>query len=288
MKCNRCGFENLDNARICMGCGQQLRKDQPPPPAPVDASDLDEIRDAVANPPPLGNLFQKTFSVYFSNFGVFFIITALASIPDFVLGYFILTMDPKDMLPEVLIWATIGAVLVSIITTSLSTAALTYGVLQHLRKREVAMGECISTGFLVLISVIAVALAQSLLILFGMVLCIIPGIIIALMYAVAVPVAVEERTEVLGALSRSSFLTSGYRMEVFGVLFLIGLLHFAASFALSFIGTLTGQAIVGQVLGMIEGVFYSGLTATACALIYYRLRCLKESVDIDDLASVFD
>jgi hypothetical protein len=275
-----------------MGCGQQLKENQPgpPPPAPLDASDLNEIRQAVTILPPLnvGDVFGQTFSVYFTHFAAFFLITALANIPSFVLAYFFIGEDPQMMRPEVLIWGILGTVLVSIVTTSLATAALTYGVLQHLRKRAVEIGECMRIGFSVLFSVIAVALAQSLLIGLGMLLCIIPGIIIAVMYAVAVPVAVEERPGVGGALSRSTFLTNGYRWQVFGVLFLIGLLHIAASIALSVISAIPNMTVVGQVLGMIEGVFYSGLLATAGALVYYRLRCLKESVDIDELASVFD
>lgn len=292
MQCPHCGFENLDHARKCIGCGQVLATDLPaqqppvPPLQPQDLQDLKGFRPAVLLNFNAGELFAQTFSVYFQHFTPFFLVGILVNIPLMVYNFSFGLHDPEAMDAEMTLPIGLGSILIAIVVASLATGALTYGVLQHLKKRSFSTGEILGVGLSLMVTVLAVALIQGIIIFVGALACIIPGIIAAVMLSVAVPVAVEERPGVFRALARSTNLTEGYRMGVFAVLFLIGLIHFCASFAIGVVSVVS--PVASFFMSSLEATVYSGISATAGALIYYRLRCIKESVDIDGLASVFD
>lgn len=76
---------------------------------------------------------------------------------------------------------------------------------------------------------------------------------------------------------------SGSRCRVFGALMTFPLLYSMVSLELP--ATLSRYAVWLQRAGFAV-VF--GLVATATAVVYYRLRCLRESLDVTELTSVFD
>lgn len=73
---------------------------------------------------------------------------------------------------------------------------------------------------------------KSLLIGLGSLLCIVPGIILAINYAVAVPVAVAEDLPVMASLRRSRDLVQESKGKTFGLLFLLWLFQAIFSWAL--------------------------------------------------------
>ena len=127
---------------------------------------------------------------------------------------------------------------------------------------------------------------QGLAIVLGTLLCIIPGIIFAVMYTVAVPVAIEERPGASQAMTRSAELTDGHRWDVFFVLAALFLLGMGLVFAAGLLAVL--NKVLEVVLTLAVKVLATGLSATAYTVMYYRLRSVKESLDVDQIASVFD
>jgi hypothetical protein len=114
---------------------------------------------------------------------------------------------------------------------------------------------------------------------------------------VATPSAVVERLDVGSALSRSAWLTQGYRWPVFGLMVL-----FVVVVAI-FSGVITGiQAGILSPFSFIHGLrggaheVTSALLDTAAALagavgvmsIYYELRMIKEDAGPEDLASLLE
>jgi hypothetical protein len=97
---------------------------------------------------------------------------------------------------------------------------------------------------------------------------------------------VTERTGVSESLSRSTYLTDGLRGEVFGVLFVLGLLQLGSGFAVGLLKVKNPN--LGLALSGFQSLFTVGLSATGSAVLYYRLRSLRESIDVDQIASVFD
>jgi hypothetical protein len=102
-----------------------------------------------------------------------------------------------------------------------------------------------------------------------------------LKYFVAVPAAVEERPGPVNALRRSAFLTQGQRWPIFGAIFVLGVLNIGSNLITQLVPG------VGAVLGPLASLMISGIFSTTCAVVYYRLRSFNESIDVDQISSVF-
>lgn len=237
----------------------------------------------------IGKVFSETFSIYFKNLIPFSILTAFALSPLFLLMSFatasgenVASTTPSAGLLLSFVPLFLGAILCPYI----ATAAITYGVFQQMRKVDVSIGDCLGRGLSTLLPVLGVAIVQGVGIALGYVACIVPGILLALRWAVSVPAAVEERPGVGGALSRSTWLTEGYRGEIFGILFVLGFLDFGSTMILNL--SLASNPVALGVATGVKSLFTVGISATATAVMYYRLRSVKESIDVDQISSVFD
>jgi hypothetical protein len=109
----------------------------------------------------------------------------------------------------------------------------------------------------------------------------VPPILLWLKYFVAIPATIEERPGAMDALRRSAFLTAGQRGPIFRISFLLGLLNAGAQILAKMV------PVAGPVIEVIGNLLVLGLSATTCAVIYYRLRSFHESIDVDQIASVF-
>jgi hypothetical protein len=107
------------------------------------------------------------------------------------------------------------------------------------------------------------------------------------MYFVVAPVCVAEKAGVGASLSRSRYLTKGYRWQIFGAYALIvilgGMSSGIAAVATSAVGGI-GATIVGYGVQAIFGAF----GAVLAAVLYYQLRVAKEGIDLAKIASVFE
>lgn len=128
----------------------------------------------------------------------------------------------------------------------------------------------------------------------GAILLVVPGLWVLAVWSVVVPVIVIERAGI-DALGRSAGLTKGYRWPIVGctLLFAIctGVVSFAVSFVVSFVCSFLAGDALADVVALISqtagaaagfGIYYVGI-----ALIYARLREIKEGVPIETLAEVF-
>lgn len=229
---------------------------------------------------------RRIFEVYFPNIGPFVFMTAIAMSP--VIAYSLFRAIAGEFAGDetTQIFVDLGALLVSgLLCTPLATAMVVYGVFQQMRGRHATFGDALTVGFSSLFPVLGVAILQGLAVGFGWALCIIPGVILAVMFFVAVPAAVEERPGVIKALERSTKLTEGFRWHVFGV--------FATLTVIEWISSQVGSALFGQtqahlLISTSISLFTVALRATAAAVVYYQLRSAKESIDIDQIATIFD
>lgn len=241
----------------------------------------------------LGQVLGQTFSIYFSNIIAFFLLTAVAMTPVLLFSAYVSTLPAESPLT---MFANLISPVLILLCSPLATAAVTYGVFQQMRSRDASIGDCLQVGFSSLLSVLGVAIVQGIGIFLGTLACIVPGLLLATRWAVAVPAAVEERPGVGGALERSTYLTEGFRWHVFGVLVVIGVINFAIGMVLG-LGAGMATVAAGGEDGVNSGLFLlitnlaqvvtTGLQATAYAVMYYRLRSVKESIDVDQIASVF-
>jgi hypothetical protein len=310
MICPKCGFEQPDSPE-CARCGilvdryhgpalgaAALRPPvSTPPPPPMPGPALAATTGTVyGGPPPLatalpqgaflgtfgvGEILGETFSIYFSNILPFTLLTAIALTPTYVLAYFINNAPPASVLV-----ITSGLLLVALafLAPNLATGAITFGVFQQLRGKDTSIAECLSRGLSLLLPVVGLAFVQSLAIFVAALACVVPGIILAVRWAVSIPAAVTEGTGVGASMERSSFLTDGLRWDVFGVLFVLGAIQIAATLL---VRLATKDPNLNLLLSAVKDLLVVGVSATGAAVMYYRLRGIKESTDVDQISSVF-
>jgi hypothetical protein len=315
--CPQCGFEQPEAAE-CARCGAVPASGPAPgaaaaavplpagPPTPaygngvVGVGAIYDIPRAAAAPSALagrlkrGETLASTFSIYFANFLPFLVVSFVALLPRVSLA----ALTTSEMMPGrtahlspaatgTACLLTIAGLLAQTLGSQVATGAVAYGVLQHLRGADTSVGESLRVGLQAMGRVLGVAVLSGLGIGLGLMVCFVPGILLAVQWAVAVPVALEESPGARASLSRSTALTEGNRWAVFGILGILWILNFAFVLVLSL--ALRDVASSRPELGSAAAqVLTTGLSGTAAAVIYYRLRSLKESIDVRQLASVFD
>ena len=247
------------------------------PPPPVATAGRFEVGDVLA----------RSISVWMKNFVPFSLLSLILHAPLILLLFVSLTGDLSLESPY---FKYSGAL--NMIVSSLLTGAVVYGVVNQLRGRPVTLGQSVSVGLGRMFPVIGVALVVGIGVGLGFVLLIVPGVILLLMWWVAVPVAVVERPGVFASMGRSSDLTKGYK----GQIFLLLLVFLAISLGLGllltglFLVTPTGDSIRTYLVVMMAiTVFVSApFTAVMEAVSYQTLRTVKEGTSVEDLAKVFD
>lgn len=235
-----------------------------------------------------GVVLSETFALFFQRWVPLCAISAVGTAPLLAFALYL------ALAPESRQWhlpAFQGAtVLSSLLVYPVVNGMITFAVLEHLRGRRVHLGECLLKGISALLPLIAVTLLGGLLAGLAALACLVPGIVLMIRYFVAAPVVVVERPGAWRALKRSEALTHGYRWHVLAVFLVIGVINGA-------IGAVEGTVFAQTdpfalriyfVSSVVTGIFTSALYGTSSALIYYRLRRVKESFDFHDLASVFD
>jgi hypothetical protein len=234
----------------------------------------------------LADVFGKAVAIYGRRFVPFIILTVIASIPDYIVLWAIGIPSER---PDVASFTPgrIGLNLVELGTRSLASGAVIYGVIQDLRGRTFSVADSIQIALGRFLPMLGVASCTTIAIALGSVLLVVPGIILACMYYVAMPACVAERVGVFASMSRSSFLTKGYRWQVLGTFLLILVAGIVLGAILGMVFVLTGRIgllISTQALGAIISSFNGVLVS----VFYYELRVAREGIDIDKIASVFD
>lgn len=125
------------------------------------------------------------------------------------------------------------------------------------------------------------------------------GVIVTCFFYVAVPATVCERLGPVDSLRRSVALTEANRLKIFFCLFIIGLLLSALSAGVSALGFLsmiegvrdpfeTGTTFyLGWAVGWVPKILQTVLFAVLGAVIYARLRGIREGIDAEALAELF-
>lgn len=153
----------------------------------------------------------------------------------------------------------------------------------------------ISPAIRAIVPIMVLSIVIAILAGIGFALLIIPGLYIYAVFCVTTPAIMIERAG-FGAMGRSAALTKDYRWPVVGVLILLGIctvgLGIVTTFLVSAIVPIIGLNAFGYGVGivlfaLVNGLTY-GLSGIGAALIYARLRDIKEGVSVDKLAAVFD
>jgi len=186
-----------------------------------------------------------------------------------------------------------GILFIMIAWQYLVTGAVVYSVVQYLNGDKSSPFASLAQMLRRFVPVVLVAIISTILVWIGMMLLIVPGIIVALMLCVAIPVVMAEGPGVMASLSRSRELTKGARWKLLGLFLVAGIGITIVSELLSFIVELavplseTG-AIIQFAVEMVLQVIFTVFMAVVLAVTYHDLRVAKEGVSASQIAAVFD
>lgn len=253
-----------------------------------------------------GELLDRTFSLYRDHFVLF---VGIAALPQLVLLAYQLAaaaFRPPGMAFAAALWtivSALGAWILSLIAGGAAQSATVMAVSQVHLGRPTSVMESYSQVKHRIPAIVGMTFVIGLATGLGFVLCIVPGVMLALMWALAIPAAILENKGFGDALSRSQDLTKGDRWRIFLVLLLFGILTISMTlliqWPLVFLVTFLTKGsyapssqILVQVSGAIAG-FFSNCLATplatiALSLVYYDERVRKEAFDMQLMMSTLD
>ena len=241
-----------------------------------------------------GNVFSDSFSVLGRNFGKFFLLAVLFTIPAQLYSQFVAqpAMASGGFNIHIIL-----SILVGLLMNGILTVSLVYGTVRDLQGRPADFAALLTRGLQQVGPAILVIIVAAIVIAVGLVLLVVPGIIAAVVLWVTLPAAVIERPGVMASLSRSAALTKGHRWEIFGILVVLVVAQVALGFLIGLIfgGILLpgGGGGMGSlwILFIISTLFQAVITAISAvmpAVGYFRLKVEKEGGDIQQIAAVFD
>jgi len=196
--------------------------------------------------------------------------------------------------------ASFGAIVVSLACSMLVQGALVRTTMAHAEGEQASIGQSIATGISMILPLLALTVLMVLALMVGFTLLIVPGVILAIMWSVAVPALVAERTGVFAAFSRSRFLTKGQRWKIFGLLLLLVVISWIVSGIVGIGMVMTGgmsalaaQMASGQVpigytlFSLVFTTILAAIWGTIQTSLYISLRNWKEGPQTEALAEVF-
>lgn len=249
----------------------------------------------------VGGVLKRSFNAFFANFISFNLLGLAAFVPGLLLVmllfgatfFSLLSYDPAagDPPPD------IGAIgfgsfaIVWVLMVSLQyflTAVIVYGALRYLGGDRAGILACLMHGLRRIVPIVGIAVITTVLVSIGMILLVVPGIIIALMICLAIPVLMVENPGIVGSLQRSRALTKGYRWHLFGIFLLAFVITVLVNVLVPIPFGLVLPDAAATVLAVLLQLFTTVFLATVLAVSYHDLRVAKEGVSTAQLAAVFD
>jgi uncharacterized membrane protein len=251
----------------------------------------------------IGRVLERAYIAVRNNPGVILALALLiGAVPGLVLTYLFVQMglgSPEAMASGVISpSAMIGPILVmsviSVVISALVQGALTRATVVASEGGKVSFGDSLSTGLRVALPLIGLAIVSAIGIMLGLILLIVPGIILALMWSVAVPALVVERIGIFEALGRSNALTKGAKWRIFGLAVIIIVAYWLLSLILGIVGlagyaanSVTGMSAANLIGGVVLGTILNTAWGTIQPSLYVELRQWKEGTDVQSLRDVF-
>jgi hypothetical protein len=245
-------------------------------------------------PLTVGEILDTSFSLYRRHF------SALATVALVCTGIPLVLRMFLEASGGFLVNLSLGALyaLSLVVLNLVATAATVFVVSESYLGRPLSAWEALRRATPYMGRILVCSLLMAIAVGLGFMLLLIPGVILAVGLALAIPaVVLESRTSASGALSRSWELTRGARWRIFGLgitllvllyvpvvaitgLFALLLPESAGMFSGGSLGMVMAIAVGGLVQMFIYPLFYCVLTVT-----YYDLRVRKEGFDLELLAS---
>ncbi len=234
----------------------------------------------------LGPVFRRSFEIYYRNIIPFTVIMLILYSPVIIYSALIMQPGMTEADKQTLQLVQFGG---ELFLGFAATGALTFGTFEQLRGRKPSMRDSIVFGLHRMPAVLLVGLVMVSGIFLGLFLFVVPGLILACVWWVALPVEIVEKRGVLGSLNRSAELTRGYRWQAFAAMLLL----FSVAALISMMMQPPEKANAEDLQIYMYAHFASGIvistfSAVVSCVAYHDLRAAKEGMTSADLADVFD
>lgn len=258
----------------------------------------------------MGKVITKSLSLWTHNLGSYLVVSFILLAPSIALqGWMLFSQDLTQM-----VVLGVGTV-VSSLSGMVLSGCLVHAAFQQLRGQPVSIWACLSVGLSRFLSILGVSLAQALLlgipVALGAILIAVmspdsqplvmllalllgvPAMMIIVALWVAIPVTVVEQPGVVNSIQRSRELTKTHRWQLFGGMFLVGIISYGISTVINMaldIDLLETDFAIAKVFATTHGMalFTTSFWAILPAVAYHDLRTSKEGIGTEELAAVFD
>ncbi len=240
----------------------------------------------------LGNVINKAVDVLSKNAPGFLAVgLVLGGLPSFIMQYVVMGMILGGGGSGAAILAALVSILVMVVTGALLQGVLLRSAILHLSGRPADISGSVSAGLGMILPIIGLSIIVGLAVAFGFMLLIVPGVILYVMFSVAIPVLVNERKDIIASISRSVELTAGSRWIIFALIVILIVLSWLIGMVLGLLGGIFTAAL-GIAAGMavtaaLGTAVSSAISAATISSLYVELRTVKEGATTDGLAQVF-
>jgi hypothetical protein len=192
-----------------------------------------------------------------------------------------------------------GGLLVNMIMSFVLQGALTRAAVDDLSGSGVRFGAAIGDGLRYFFPLLIVAIFVGIGTMLGFLLLVVPGIILAVRWAVTAPVVVLEQAGPTNSMGRSAELSEGHRWAIFGLLLIYIVFAYTAQILLgvvmaafgmgdaSLMTTMDGLGLAFLIASAAVSAIISLVSTVGTAALYFELRRVKEGVGVSELAKVF-
>lgn len=268
----------------------------------------------------MGRVISRLFGVLSRNVLLLLLLSAvLVGLPTGVFGYLQLgamtplvgaaPADPAGLVGSFFSPLRIGigaaAWLAGIIGNAVLQGAVIHATVSDLSGRRPTFGECVGTGFRFFLPLVVIGLIFGVCFVFGLIIFIVPGVLLALAWCVAAPAEVMERTGIFGSFSRSADLTRNNRAVIFVLALALVFAQWVLQTVISGVlgvgigasaaatpglanGALQSFFVVQTVINLVMATLFASIGQAGIASVYFELRQAKEGIGVDQLAAVFD
>jgi uncharacterized membrane protein len=238
----------------------------------------------------IGPIFGRAWSIYSGDFVKFSIVALVIALPQIFGGE---GQTATDHIRNFIVF------IIGLIFNTVGQAVILFGAFQEMRGRMFDIAEAVRRGLTRFWPIIGLAILVALGVGIGFILLIVPGVILAIRWSVALPACVVENLGPLASMKRSAELTKGNRWKLFGVFLLVLVIIILASIVVGlFVGLIVGASalaageifavVVAALVGLVIAAVYTAYLNIVLVMVYHDLRVAKEGVATDQIAAVFD
>ena len=247
----------------------------------------------------LGDILSAAFEIYKANAFGLLMIVAIVVVPLTFISAFLggvvfapethtetifgQTVEVSTRSATVGIFAALIGVVIAVIISAVLQAALIRGAAQASIGDAVDIEASYKWGFARFGSVLLISILVGLAVLGGLILFIIPGLILIVMFAVAIPALVVENRKGTEAMGRSWNLVKGHFWHVVVVILVAAIIAGVVSGIINGIGTaISDNWFVTWVFQAIGQIIVAPFSALVAVLLYVDLRARSEALTADD------